>query len=320
MGVSDERKTRIERRHKEADATFHGKGTPQFGFEDFCLAHSDRGDLLDEIADLRQRLEVTESDADENERKLRSANDRIRNLEAALEAKKKDARSLAVALGNTLKEHGVTLPTPPTHAPQPPSQDGGWCYKCNGAGRTPFERGLHGEVICSRCNGDGKEPAAEPRSGEQSDGMIGPPHDVLRSALRRTATTVSKGQATDTQRDAALSDIEIALQDLEHVIHELVQAQGSTGEAYINGGRSLDYIRRYIEQQPCPHVRTSAEGTSYCALAEQPKRVPDAVRALPGRMRLVARQGLGAETRNYLDDFANELERAIARHDEQEGT
>ena len=72
------------------------------------------------------------------------------------------------------------------------------------------------------------------------------------------------------------------------------------------------FIRRHLTTQtPCPHVRTSAEGTSYCTLAEAGSAVPyvpEQIRRLPEKWDKDRKRGKGISALYCI----KELERALA--------
>ena len=81
----------------------------------------------------------------------------------------------------------------------------------------------------------------------------------------------------------------------------------------------VEMVRRHLAGgTPCPHVRTSDGGTSYCTLAEEGSAVPEEVRRLPERWRANRAEDLPIgskeqrEYKNACDDCATELESALA--------
>ena len=75
--------------------------------------------------------------------------------------------------------------------------------------------------------------------------------------------------------------------------------------------------------QTCPHVRTSAEGTSYCTLAELGvRRVPEEIRALPKELRIEAQRAVDHGCRDEAAGWSKAavwLDHAIARHEGTDG-
>ena len=85
----------------------------------------------------------------------------------------------------------------------------------------------------------------------------------------------------------------------------------------------FDIVRRHlIAETPCPHVRTSDGGTSYCTLAEEGSAVPyvpEQIRRLPDHLEAMSRKhgrNMMPQEANAFHDAANEardfIERALA--------
>ena len=207
--------------------------------------------------------------------------------------------------------------------------EGGTCNECHGtgevcAGGNPADSGTWHP--CPACDGYGTGSQQPEDALSYFDEVMADFHELtgidpnanpkvrgVRHAL--TVSAVPEGWKWQTSRDMT-----------DEYITSLIAPDGTT--VYVGeDDKAIAWLESLLStastKAPCPHVRTSDGGTSYCTLAESGSAgpyVPDEVRRLVGDWRIRAKHGRAiwptvpneAIKIGVLDGCAEELERAIS--------